>query len=626
LTELKIGDRVTVKRPYGSHVGVAELEVGAFGASGGVHVGLIGHDRTKHHDDKNGSLFYYTKDVTKLEKPALQIGDKVIVDLDMPSSSWHKVEGVVTGLCTYNPDTTAKVRVTKNGPNSTARVGLETTLVNLTKLEQHTEFAVGDKVKVGYHAPHNGREGTVTVVHDRRSWPFEVKFDDAEGGVATGIYHATELSKVVPAKFAKGDKVTVLKNAMCVAEGLTGVVLEQNSTGYVVANIKGEPIRLHFLPKELELTKTVVPVLKVGDFVTFDRKGNKHWQGGRGRIEKIDHWHGVVLLEAPPLNELYKAGNRVSVHASELKLLKGNPFRVGDSVKTEGYNSEIWNNRPGVIDRSGLGRTSIVNFTDGKFPDSGGFDAKYLVPRKPDVKPVEKPKPVEPVFKVGDRVTIKASYGPGPFVGRTGKVLDTYDDTNTHVRVKFEDTKKCPEGTFLTKFVEAATTPEPLEFKKGDIVKPKPGAFIYTAHKGAVYLIVDEVIPFNRHKYVVRVLGKQGGGHAYLPDELEAGEQLTQWEIELLDSPAVKLPEPVGYAKGGKIAKAEAVDGPAHYGGKDNPYEVIKVAEAWGFEKNAYLFNALKYLGRAGKKGNKVEDLKKLVFYVQREIALEEAK
>lgn len=72
--------------------------------------------------------------------------------------------------------------------------------------------------------------------------------------------------------------------------------------------------------------------------------------------------------------------------------------------------------------------------------------------------------------------------------------------------------------------------------------------------------------------------------------------------------------------------KTEAVDHPAHYGGKDNPYEVIKVAEAWGFEKNAYLFNALKYLGRAGKKGSKVEDLKKLVYYVEREIALEESK
>lgn len=71
--------------------------------------------------------------------------------------------------------------------------------------------------------------------------------------------------------------------------------------------------------------------------------------------------------------------------------------------------------------------------------------------------------------------------------------------------------------------------------------------------------------------------------------------------------------------------KAEAVEHPAHYGG-DTPYEVIKVAEAWGFNENAYLFNALKYLARADKKGNKVEDLKKLVFYVNREIALEEAK
>ena len=44
----------------------------------------------------------------------------------------------------------------------------------------------------------------------------------------------------------------------------------------------------------------------------------------------------------------------------------------------------------------------------------------------------------------------------------------------------------------------------------------------------------------------------------------------------------------------------EMVNGPAHYGGADNPYEVIKVCEAWDLDKDAYLFNVVKYVARAG--------------------------
>lgn len=64
----------------------------------------------------------------------------------------------------------------------------------------------------------------------------------------------------------------------------------------------------------------------------------------------------------------------------------------------------------------------------------------------------------------------------------------------------------------------------------------------------------------------------------------------------------------------------ETINHPAHYGG-DTTYEVIKVAEAWGFDKDAYLFNCLKYLGRAGRKGDAIQDLRKLVFYAERKIA-----
>jgi hypothetical protein len=66
----------------------------------------------------------------------------------------------------------------------------------------------------------------------------------------------------------------------------------------------------------------------------------------------------------------------------------------------------------------------------------------------------------------------------------------------------------------------------------------------------------------------------------------------------------------------------EMVNGPQHYGGVDNPYEVIKVCEAWGLDKDAYLFNVVKYVARAGKKDpqKELEDLKKAVFYLERKI------
>lgn len=63
----------------------------------------------------------------------------------------------------------------------------------------------------------------------------------------------------------------------------------------------------------------------------------------------------------------------------------------------------------------------------------------------------------------------------------------------------------------------------------------------------------------------------------------------------------------------------EAVDHPAHYGGADNPYEAIKVIEAWGL--GFCLGNTVKYIARAGKKDATVQDLKKARWYLNREIA-----
>lgn len=66
-------------------------------------------------------------------------------------------------------------------------------------------------------------------------------------------------------------------------------------------------------------------------------------------------------------------------------------------------------------------------------------------------------------------------------------------------------------------------------------------------------------------------------------------------------------------------APPEAVAHPAHYGGKDNPYEAIKVIEAW--DLGFCLGNTVKYICRAGKKSALLEDLKKARWYLDREIA-----
>ncbi|SRR5258708_5939354 len=61
----------------------------------------------------------------------------------------------------------------------------------------------------------------------------------------------------------------------------------------------------------------------------------------------------------------------------------------------------------------------------------------------------------------------------------------------------------------------------------------------------------------------------------------------------------------------------EAVNHPAHYGGADNPYEVIKVLEAWLTREEfvgGLKFNIHKYLARARAKGG-AEDIAKAAWY-----------
>lgn len=62
--------------------------------------------------------------------------------------------------------------------------------------------------------------------------------------------------------------------------------------------------------------------------------------------------------------------------------------------------------------------------------------------------------------------------------------------------------------------------------------------------------------------------------------------------------------------------RKESVDHPSHY--KCGGMEVIDVIEAFGL--NFRLGNAVKYILRAGRKGDRSEDLRKAVWYINREL------
>ena len=64
----------------------------------------------------------------------------------------------------------------------------------------------------------------------------------------------------------------------------------------------------------------------------------------------------------------------------------------------------------------------------------------------------------------------------------------------------------------------------------------------------------------------------------------------------------------------------DLINYPPHYGADipDNPYETIKVIEAWNL--NFHLAQVIKYISRADKKGSYNQDLRKAQWYLNREI------
>jgi len=61
----------------------------------------------------------------------------------------------------------------------------------------------------------------------------------------------------------------------------------------------------------------------------------------------------------------------------------------------------------------------------------------------------------------------------------------------------------------------------------------------------------------------------------------------------------------------------DPVNSPSHYRAGD-VYETIRVIEAWHLNYN--LGNCVKYISRAGAKGDHIEDLEKARWYLTREI------
>ena len=116
-----------------------------------------------------------------------------------------------------------------------------------------------------------------------------------------------------------------------------------------------------------------------------------------------------------------------------------------------------------------------------------------------------------------------------------------------------------------------------------------------------------------------------------LEDEQRYHESGGRDPIDVPESDAGKGADPVNFPSlagveawqlGRARDRADLINHPSHYtaGG----VEAIAVIEAWqlGFA----LGNALKYIARAGRKGDRLEDLRKARWYLEREIANEEAK
>jgi hypothetical protein len=113
----------------------------------------------------------------------------------------------------------------------------------------------------------------------------------------------------------------------------------------------------------------------------------------------------------------------------------------------------------------------------------------------------------------------------------------------------------------------------------------------------------------------------RGEAHPYTPPKRRkkraptTKQQVLQWdEIKKPMQEVAKMVQAV--TSGKSILQADMVNSPAHY--KVGGIETIDFIEAKGLSYN--LGNVVKYVTRAGHKGNRKEDLEKARWYLTREI------
>ncbi len=98
-----------------------------------------------------------------------------------------------------------------------------------------------------------------------------------------------------------------------------------------------------------------------------------------------------------------------------------------------------------------------------------------------------------------------------------------------------------------------------------------------------------------------------------LDELMDRGEEAAERKrlVEAMAERLNAIPGPKETAAAGP--KGTAVDGPAHYNG----YEVLDAICNAGFGRGFCLGNAVKYILRAGKKGDQQQDLEKAEFYLK---------
>lgn len=121
------------------------------------------------------------------------------------------------------------------------------------------------------------------------------------------------------------------------------------------------------------------------------------------------------------------------------------------------------------------------------------------------------------------------------------------------------------------------------------------------------------------------------GTHPTLADigrRLFGSTPVADWDVPKLmvqyDSYLQSLAEPIDDLNTQDPPSTDPVKHPSHYGGGANPYEAIKVIQAWNLDFE--LGNVLKYIYRAPHKGTLLMDLYKAKQYLQFEIEKQERK